>query len=217
MDVFLWRVKIDRTVLQLLSEIAKDNGTALPQKFAISRYGQDAIDVLDRVMTPEKPTDGNLQLSIDELANEMRPSLEVADGQMGRAREIVKQLLERHRFSTNSQHERSVDHSLMDRVLKARKGTPLALCVRFSAIARRCGVDVGTVLYAGHVFSRVTDTSAVPARYSYIDISIGGIEHTAAYLRDSYVGLTVWSDDFLRPSEPPDVLTSMCSTLSSRL
>ncbi|KAJ3310609.1 hypothetical protein HDU93_005354, partial [Gonapodya sp. JEL0774] len=35
-----------------------------------------------------------VRLSIDELANEMRPSLEVADGQLGRAREIVKQLIE---------------------------------------------------------------------------------------------------------------------------
>ncbi|KAJ3330071.1 hypothetical protein HDU93_000645, partial [Gonapodya sp. JEL0774] len=151
MDVFRWRDKIDRKVIQHLREIATDHGASLQQKLAISTYGQDAIDVLDRLMTSEEPTNAKFQFaaqdlrahlqrkmvidkwrifggqmapeerrtvpleewtylfslfadstlepnfvrrSIDDLANEIRSSVEVEDGQLGKARAIVKQLFE---------------------------------------------------------------------------------------------------------------------------
>jgi len=111
--------------------------------------------------------------SLDELANRCRHLIQEAEttgatvGNLETIRIISIELFERQDFKGNTDDYYNYRNSLLDQVLKTRKGIPITLAILFVCVCRRLGITAGIIGLPGHV---VSCFSTEDGKQHYVDV-----------------------------------------------
>jgi regulator of sirC expression with transglutaminase-like and TPR domain len=125
----------------------------LPSFTALAAAPDPRLDLVALALAAEfREVDAERSLArLDELGAEAaRAAGEAGGSPQAEARAIAELLGGRHGFSGNVEEYDHPDNSMLDLVLRRRRGLPILLSVVYAEVARRAGVPIAGVGLPGH-------------------------------------------------------------------
>jgi len=109
----------------------------------------------------------DFQQLLDQLAQPLKERLETLDNPSEKTRinMFIQYFFRELGFGGNPGEPYSVDNHYAHKVIKAKKGGAIVLCVLANSIARRAGLELPVVITAGHYLLRTT----IPREIPFID------------------------------------------------
>ncbi|MEZ4698696.1 MAG: transglutaminase-like domain-containing protein [Rhodothermales bacterium] len=97
-----------------------------------------------------------LKARLDAMADEIRPSIEAAEG-VGRAFVLSSYLCNELGFQGNNEHYGDPNNSYLNCVVESRRGIPVSLCTLFIILGRRLGIPIHGVNMPAHFLAKYED------------------------------------------------------------
>jgi regulator of sirC expression with transglutaminase-like and TPR domain len=129
--------------------------TVLPPFAEVAAHPDAALDVIALALASEfGPVDAGVALqtldAFGEQLKRMTQGAQTSPDAEAEVRACAQLLAGTHGFTGNREHYDDPSNSMLDLVLKARRGLPILLCIVYVEAARRAGIPLGGVGLGGH-------------------------------------------------------------------
>mmetsp|Transcript_16563 Transcript_16563/g.24440 ORF Transcript_16563/g.24440 Transcript_16563/m.24440 type:complete len:453 (-) Transcript_16563:421-1779(-) len=160
------------------------------------------------------PMEVDVTKHLDRIADKCRTTITNTSSRSNKEKILVisEVLFGEMGFAGNNEDYYNYKNSLLNHLLKSKKGIPMTLAVLFACVARRLNIVTDIIGLPGHVVLGFFDDTT--SKQLYLDVYRGGkIMQLEECQRISSSYGFAWDDNFIRPLPPLQVYTRILNNL----